>query len=182
LYCLCTTYAFVCSLCCLCTTYGFPLVIILSLHYFQLSFGHCIVSVLLTAFVWSLYCLCTTYGFRLVIVLCLYFLRFPLVIVLSLCYLRLSPGYCTVSVLLTDFVCSLYCPCTTYGFRLVIVLSLYYLRLLFVYCIFSVLLTAAVCHCFVSVLLTALVWSLNCLCNTYGFPLVIVLSLCYLRF
>jgi hypothetical protein len=129
-----------------------------------------------------LYCLCTTYGFRLVIVLSLYFLR-------------LSLGHCIVSVLLTTFAWLLYCLCTTHRFRLVIVLSLfylrfrlvivlslYYLRLSFVHCIFSVLLTAAVCHCFVSVLLTALIWSLNCLCNTHGFPLVIVLSLCYLQF
>jgi hypothetical protein len=55
---------------------GFRLVIVLFLYYLRLSFGHCLVSVLLTAFVWSLYCLCTTYGFRLVIVLSLYYLRF----------------------------------------------------------------------------------------------------------
>ena len=75
LYCLCYTYAFVWSLYCLCTTNGFRLVIVLSLYYLWLSFGHCIVSVLLTAFVWSLYFLCTTYGFRLVIILSLYYLR-----------------------------------------------------------------------------------------------------------
>jgi hypothetical protein len=32
--------------------HGFRLVIVLSLFYLRLSFGHCIVSVLLTAFVW----------------------------------------------------------------------------------------------------------------------------------
>jgi hypothetical protein len=112
-----------------------------SLHYLRLSFGHCIVSVLLMAFVWSLYCLCSTYGF-------------PLVIVLSLYYLRLSFGHCIVSVLLTAFLWSLYCLCITYasvwslhclcttnGFCLVIVLSLYYLRLSFGHCIVSVIMT-----------------------------------------
>jgi hypothetical protein len=105
--------SFVWSLYCLCTTYGFPLVIVLSLfclrfrlvivlslYYLRLSFGHCIISVLLTPFVWSLYCLSSTYGF-------------PLVMVLSLCYLRLTLGYCIVSVLLTAFAWSLYCLCTT---------------------------------------------------------------------
>jgi hypothetical protein len=92
LYCLCTTYgfrlAFVWSLYCLCTTYGFRLVIILFLHYLRfrlvivlslyylwLSFGHYIVSVLLTALVYSLCCLCTTYSFPLVIALSLFYLR-----------------------------------------------------------------------------------------------------------
>jgi hypothetical protein len=75
LYCLCTTYAFVWSLYYLCSTYSFRLVIVFSLFYLRLSFGHCIVSLLLTAFLWSLYCLCTTYGLRLVIVLSLYYLR-----------------------------------------------------------------------------------------------------------
>jgi hypothetical protein len=37
-----------------CTTYVFRLVIVLSLYYLRLSFGHCIVAVLLTAFAWSL--------------------------------------------------------------------------------------------------------------------------------
>jgi hypothetical protein len=112
------------------------------LYYLRLSFGHCIISVLLTlsfghyivsalltasvwslyclcstyAFVWTLYCLCTTYGFRLVIVLSQYYLRFPLVIILFLHYLRLPFGHCIVSVLLTAFVWSLYCLCTAYGF------------------------------------------------------------------
>jgi hypothetical protein len=141
LYCLCSTYAFVWPLYCLCPTYGFRLVIVLSLFYLRLSFGHgivsllltlslgpCIVSVLLMYLVWSLYCLCTTYGFR-------------LVIVLSLFYLRISFGHCIVSVLLTAYVWSLYCHCTTYGFHL----------------------------------------SLYCLCTTYSFRLVIALSLYYLR-
>ena len=66
------------------------MVIVLSLYYLRLSFGYCVVSVLITAFVWSLYCLSTTYGFRLVIVLYLY-------------YLWLSLGRCIVSVLLTAF-------------------------------------------------------------------------------
>jgi hypothetical protein len=113
----------------------FHMVIILSLHYLRLPFVHCIVFVLLTAFVWSLYCLCTTYGIPLVIILSLHYIRLPFVIVLSLLYLRLSLGHCIVSVLLTAFVWSLYCLCTTYGFRLVIVLSLYYLWLSFGHCI-----------------------------------------------
>jgi hypothetical protein len=198
LYCLCTTYAFAWSLYCLCSTKGFRLVIVLSMYhlrfrlvivlsldYLRLSFGHFIVSVLLTAlvchcivsglpmaFIWSLYCLCTTYDFHLVIVLSLY-------------YVRLSFGHCIVSVLFTAFVCSLYCLCatygfslslyciwTTYGFRLVIILSLYYVGLSFGHCIVSGLLTALVCHCIVSGLLMAFVWSLYCLCTTYGSRLV----------
>jgi hypothetical protein len=124
------------------------MVIVLCLYYLRLSFGHYIVSALLTSSAWSLYCLCSTYNFR-------------LVIVLSLSYLRLSFGHCIVSLLLTAFlwswyclcttyafVGSLYCFCTTYGFRMVIVLSLYYLRLSFG-------------HCFISVLLIAFVWSLH---------------------
>ena len=79
-----------------------------------------------------------------------------------------SVGPCIVPVLLTAFVWSLYCLCTTYGFRLVILLYLYYIRLSFG-------------HFIVSVLLTAFVWSLYCLCTTYGFRLVIVLSMYYLR-
>jgi hypothetical protein len=110
------------------------MVIVLCLYYLRLSFGNYIVSALLTssvwslyclcstyAFVWSLYCLCTTYGFRLVIVLSLFYLRFRLVIVLSLSYLRLSFCHCIVSLLLTAFLWSWYCLCTTYGLRLVIV-------------------------------------------------------------
>jgi hypothetical protein len=76
---------------------------------------------------------------------------------------------------------SMYCPCTTYGFRLVIVLSLYNLRLSFGHFIVSVLHTLSFGHFIVSVLLTAFVWSLYCLCTTYGFGLVIVLSMYYLR-
>ena len=129
------------------------MVIILCLYYLSLSFGHYIVSALLTSSVWSFYCLCSTYSFR-------------LVIVLSLSYLRLSFGHCNVSLLLTAFlwswyclcttyafVGSLYCFCTTYGFRMVIVYSLYYLRLSFG-------------HCIISVLLTDFLWSLYCLCTT----------------
>jgi hypothetical protein len=57
----------------------------------------------------------------------------------SLDYLRLSFGHCVDSVLLTDIVWSLYCLCTTYGFRLAIVLSLYYLpfRLVIVLSLFD---------------------------------------------
>jgi hypothetical protein len=140
LYCLCTTYGFrliivlslyylrlsfghyidsvlltcfVWALYCLCSTYDFPLVIVLSLFYLRLSFGHCIVSVLLTAFAWSLYCHCTTYSFRLVIALSLYYLRFSVFIILSLYCSRLSFGHYIVSALLTAFVWSLYCFCTT---------------------------------------------------------------------
>ena len=47
----------------------FRLDIVFSPYYLRLSYGHCIVSVLLTALVCSLCSLCTTYGFRLVIVL-----------------------------------------------------------------------------------------------------------------
>jgi hypothetical protein len=142
------------------------LVIVLSLYYLRLSFGHCIISVLLMAFAWSLYCLCTTYGIPLVIILSLHYIRLPFVIVLSLLYLRLSFGHCIVSVILTAFLwslyclcitygfrLSLYCLCPTYGFRLVIVLSLFYLRLSFD-------------HGIVPVLLTAFAWSLYCLCTT----------------
>jgi hypothetical protein len=86
------------------------------LYYLRLRFGHCFVSVLLTALVCSLYCLYSTYGFRLVIALFVY-------------YLRLSFGHYFVPALLTAFTWSLYCLCSTYGFHLVIVLSLYYLRL-----------------------------------------------------
>jgi hypothetical protein len=49
------TTAFLWSLLRLCTTYGIHLVIVLSLFYLRLSFGHCIVSLLLIAFVLSLY-------------------------------------------------------------------------------------------------------------------------------
>jgi hypothetical protein len=135
-------------------------------YHLRLSFGHCIISVLLMAFAWSLYCLCTTYGIPLVIILSLHYTRLPFFTVLSLLYLRLSFGHCIVSVLLTAFVWSLYYLCTTYGFRLVIVLSLYYLRL-------------SLGHCIVYVPLMAFVWSLYCLCTTYGFSLFIVLSLYY---
>jgi hypothetical protein len=172
----------------------FRMVIVFSLDYLRLSFGHFIVSVLLTAlvchcivsglpmaFIWSLYCLCTTYDFHLVIVLSLY-------------YVRLSFGHCIVSVLFTAFVWSLYCLCatygfslslyciwTTYGFRSVIILSLYYVGISFGHCIVSGLLTALVCHCIVSGLLMAFVWSLYCLCTTYGSRLVNWLCLYYLR-
>ena len=101
------------------------LVVVLFLYNLRLSFGHCIVYVLLTAFVCSLYCFCATDGFRLVIALSMY-------------YLRLSFGHCIVSVPLTAFVWSLYCLCTTHIFCLVIVLSLYYLRLSLGHCIISV--------------------------------------------
>ena len=141
----------------------------MSLYYLRLSFGHCIVSVLLRALVCSLYFHCTTYAFCLFIVLSLFYIRFRLDIVFSPYYLRLSYGHCIVSVLLTALVCSLCSLCTTYGFRLVIVLSLYYLRLS---CI----------HYIVSVLFTAFLWPLYWLCTTYGSRLVIVLSLYYLRF
>ena len=151
------------------------------MYYLRLSYGHCIVSVLFKAFLWSLYCFCITYVFRLVIVLSLFYLRFRLVIVLSLYYLRISFGHCIISVLLIAFVWSLYCLCPTYGFRLVIVLSLFYLRLSFGHGIVSVLLTLSLGPCIVSVLLMDFVWSLYCLCTTYGFRLVIVLSLYYLR-
>jgi hypothetical protein len=158
-----------------------PFVIVLSQYYLQLSFGNCFVSVLLTALVCSLYCLCTAYGFPLAIVLSLYYLRFRLVIVLFLYYLWISYGHCIVSVLFTTFVWSLYYLCTTYGFRLVIVMSLYYLRHSFGHYIVPALHTASVCHCIVFVILTAFVWSLYCLCNTYGIPLVNILSLHYIR-
>jgi hypothetical protein len=155
----------------------FRLVIVLSLYYLRISFGHCIISVLLIAFVWSLYCLCPTYGFRLVIVLSLFYVRFPLVMVLSLYYLRLTLGYCIVSVLLKALVWSLYCLCTTYGFRLVIVLSLYYLWLSLGHCIVSVLLTAFRWSLYCPCITYGFRLSLYCLCYTYGFRLVIVLSL-----
>jgi hypothetical protein len=93
-----------------------------------------------------------------------------------------SVGPCIVPVLLTAFVWSLYCLCTTYGFRLVILLYLYYIRFRLVILLSLYYLQLSFGHCIVSVLLTALVWSLYCLCTTYGFRLVIVLSLYYLGF
>jgi hypothetical protein len=139
----------------------------LSLYYLGHSFGHyivsalhtasvchCIVSVLLTAFVWSLYCLSSTYGF-------------PLIMVLSLYYLRLSFVHCIVSVLLRALACSFY--------------FFVLLTLLFVHCIVFVLHTLSLGHCVFSLLLTAIVWSLYCFCTTYGSRLVIILSLYYLR-
>ena len=108
LYCLCSTYAFVWSLYCLCSTYSFRLVIVLSLSYLRLSFGHCIVSLLLTAFLWSWYCLCTTYAFVGSLNCFCTTYGFRMVIVLSLYYLRLSFGHCFISVLLIAFVWSLH--------------------------------------------------------------------------
>jgi hypothetical protein len=173
--------AFAWSLCFLCTTYGFSVIIILSLYYLRLSFGHCIVPVLLTTFVWSLYYICTTYGFRLVLVLSLYYLRHSFGHYIVSVLLTASVCHCIVFVILTAFLCSLYCLCTTNGFRLVILLSLYYLWLSFGHCIVSVLLTLSFGHCIVSVLLMAFAWSLYFLCTTYGFRLGIILSLYYLR-
>jgi hypothetical protein len=97
-------------------------------YYLRLTFGHCIVSVLLRALVCSLYFLCTTYGFCLFIVLSLYYIRFRLVIVFSLYYLRLLFVHCIVPVLHTAFAWSLCFLCTTYGFSVFIILSLHCLR------------------------------------------------------
>ena len=116
-----------------------------------------------------------------IIILFLHYLRLPFGHCIVSVLLKLSFGHCIVSVLLIAFVWSLYCLCPTYGFRLVIVMSLFYLRLSFGHGIVSVLLTLSLGPCIVSVLLMDFVWSLYCLCTTYGFRLVIVLSLFYLR-